>query len=96
MNPVKEEMAKITNKKHLQGSLADAVRGADVFVGVSAPGVLTKEMVQKLIQRMLRLAALLLLLLEEVIIQTRSIMYWHFQESSAVHLMFTQRKLTMR
>ena len=46
MNPVKEEMAKITNKKHLQGSLADAVRGADVFVGVSAPGVLTKEMVQ--------------------------------------------------
>ena len=34
--------------------------------------------------------------LEEVIIQTRSIMYWHFQESSAVHLMFTQRKLTMR
>ena len=46
MNPVKEEMAKITNKKHLQGSLSDAVRGADVFVGVSAPGVLTKEMVQ--------------------------------------------------
>ena len=46
MNPVKEEIAKITNKKHLQGSLADAVRGADVFVGVSAPGVLTKEMVQ--------------------------------------------------
>ena len=109
MNPVKEEMAKITNKKHLQGSLADAVRGADVFVGVSAPGVLTKEMVQtmalylrvliqlqKLIQKMLRLAALLLLLLEEAIIQTRSIMYWHFQASSAVHLMFTQRKLTMR
>lgn len=112
MNPVKEEMAKITNKKHLQGSLADAVRGADVFVGVSAPGVLTKEMVQTMAPqaivfacanptpeidpRMLRLAALLLLLLEEVIIQTRSIMYWHFQESSAVHLMFTQRKLTMR
>ena len=46
LNKEKEEMAKITNKKHLQGSLADAVRGADVFVGVSAPGVLTKEMVQ--------------------------------------------------
>ena len=43
MNPVKEEMAKITNKKHLQGSLADAVRGADVFVGVSAPEMCIRD-----------------------------------------------------
>lgn len=46
MNPIKEEMASITNKEKLHGTLADAVRGADVFIGVSAPGVLTKEMVQ--------------------------------------------------
>ena len=45
MNAVKEEMAAITNRNRIQGSLADAVKGADVFIGVSAPGVLTKEMV---------------------------------------------------
>ncbi len=45
MNAVKEEMAAITNRNRVQGSLADAVKGADVFIGVSAPGVLTKEMV---------------------------------------------------
>ena len=46
MNPVKEEMAKITNREKRQGTLADAVKGADVFIGVSAPGVLTGEMVK--------------------------------------------------
>lgn len=45
MNPVKEQMSKITNPEKKQGSLADVIKGADVFVGVSAPGVLTKEMV---------------------------------------------------
>ena len=45
MNPVKEEMAKITNPRRIQGRLADAVKGADAFIGVSSPGVLTKEMV---------------------------------------------------
>ena len=39
MNSFKEEMARITNKEQKQGSLADALVGADVFVGVSAPGV---------------------------------------------------------
>lgn len=46
MNPVKEEMAKLTNKERKAGSLAEAVKGADVFIGVSAPGVLTTEMVK--------------------------------------------------
>lgn len=46
MNPVKEEMARLTNCKRKQGKLADLVKGADVFIGVSAPGVLTTEMVR--------------------------------------------------
>ena len=46
MNWIKEEMAEITNKEGMQGSLADALVGADVFIGVSAPGLVTKEMVQ--------------------------------------------------
>ena len=46
MNAIKEEMAVITNPGKISGSLADAVRGADVFIGVSAPGVLTTEMVK--------------------------------------------------
>ncbi len=44
-NPIKEEMAKITNKDREKGTLADVIRGADVFIGVSAPGTLTREMV---------------------------------------------------
>ena len=46
LNPVKEEMARITNFNHETGTLAEVIRGADVFIGVSAPGTLTKEMVQ--------------------------------------------------
>ncbi len=46
MNPVKEEMAEITNAEGLKGSLADSLVGADVFVGVSAPGLVTKDMVK--------------------------------------------------
>ena len=46
MNPYKEEMAKLTNLEKKPGSLADAVVGADVFIGVSAPGALTTEMVK--------------------------------------------------
>ena len=46
MNPIKEEMAKITNLEKKPGSLADTLVGADVFVGVSAPGLVTKEMVK--------------------------------------------------
>lgn len=45
LNPIKEEMAKISNLKKIKGSLVDVIKGADVFIGVSAPGSLTKEMV---------------------------------------------------
>ncbi|MBR2739216.1 MAG: NAD-dependent malic enzyme [Oscillospiraceae bacterium] len=45
LNPVKEEMAKITNREMVKGTLADAIKGADMFIGVSAPGTLTKEMI---------------------------------------------------
>ena len=45
LNSAKEEMAKITNPEKKEGSLADVIVGADVFIGVSAPGVLTSDMV---------------------------------------------------
>lgn len=45
MNPAQTEMAALTNRAGLRGSLADAMRGADVFIGVSAPNVVTEEMV---------------------------------------------------
>jgi len=46
MNPVKEEMAKITNRGMLKGTLADAIKGADVFLGMSVAGALKPEMVK--------------------------------------------------
>lgn len=45
LNPAQQEMAKVTNREHMTGTLADAVKGADVFFGMSAPQVLTAEMV---------------------------------------------------
>lgn len=45
LNPAKREIAEITNKSCEKGTLAHVIKGADVFIGVSAPGVLTKEMV---------------------------------------------------
>ena len=48
LNAVKEEMAKITNQNHEKGTLSDVIRGADVFIGVSAPGTLTKDMVRSM------------------------------------------------
>ena len=46
MNPVKDEMSKVTNLDKKAGSLADMLVGADVFIGVSAPGAVTTEMVK--------------------------------------------------
>ena len=46
LNPIKQEMAEITNINCEKGTLAEVIKGADVFIGVSAPGTLTKEMVQ--------------------------------------------------
>ena len=45
LNPAHEELSKVTNREHLMGNLADAMKGADVFIGVSAPGIVSKEMV---------------------------------------------------
>ena len=46
MNPAKDEMAKLTNRRKRAGSLADMLVGADVFIGVSAPGTVTADMVR--------------------------------------------------
>ncbi|MBQ9464182.1 MAG: NAD-dependent malic enzyme [Lachnospiraceae bacterium] len=48
MNAIKEEMAKITNPRRLQGTLADSMKDADVFIGVSAPGAVTQDMVRSM------------------------------------------------
>ena len=45
LNWIKEEMAQVTNLEHKAGTLADMLVGADVFIGVSAPGMVTREMV---------------------------------------------------
>jgi malate dehydrogenase (oxaloacetate-decarboxylating) len=46
--PVHAEIAKITNKTHIKGTLADALRGADAFIGVSRPNLVTPEMVKSM------------------------------------------------
>ena len=48
LSPVHSEMSKITNREKLTGTLADAMKGADVFIGVSAPGVVSEEMVSSM------------------------------------------------
>lgn len=48
LNWIKEEMAQVTNLEKKSGSLADALKGADVFIGVSAPGTVTKKMVESM------------------------------------------------
>ena len=46
LNPIKQQMAQITNAKKLAGSLSDVIIGADVFIGVSGPGTLTGDMIK--------------------------------------------------
>lgn len=48
MNDAQAEMAKLTNPEKFGGSLADALRGADVFIGVSAPHIVSKEMIRSM------------------------------------------------
>ena len=48
LNPIKAEMAEVSNRLMKKGSLGDVIEGADVFIGVSGPGVLSKEMVKKM------------------------------------------------
>ncbi|MDH7488707.1 MAG: malic enzyme-like NAD(P)-binding protein [Anaerolineae bacterium] len=51
MNWIKEEMARITNREKIRGSVADALKGADVFIGVSAAGVLTPEVIAAMAEK---------------------------------------------
>lgn len=46
-----EEMARLTNRRKLQGTLSDAMKGADVFLGVSAPGTVTQDMVRSMAEK---------------------------------------------
>ena len=48
MNPYKEEIARRTNPQKVKGGLAEAIKGADVFIGVSAPNTLTEEMIRSM------------------------------------------------
>ena len=48
LNESKEEMAKISNRQMIKGSLADVMKGADIFVGVSGPGIVTTEMIKSM------------------------------------------------
>ena len=48
LNPVKEDIAQVTNLEDLKGTLSDALKGADIFIGVSAPDVVTEEMVSSM------------------------------------------------
>ena len=48
LNKEKEEMAKITNRDHEAGTLEEVLKGADVFIGVSAPGCVTQDMVRSM------------------------------------------------
>jgi malate dehydrogenase (oxaloacetate-decarboxylating) len=48
LNPFKQEMAKISNREMKKGSLEDVIRGADIFIGVSAPGIVSADMVRSM------------------------------------------------
>lgn len=48
MNPAQQEIAKITNREHKRGTLADVISGADLFIGVSAPNTVTPDMVRSM------------------------------------------------
>ena len=50
LNPAQAEIARITNKQKQTGTLADAMKGADIFIGVSAPGIVTEDMVRSMNQ----------------------------------------------
>ena len=51
LNPIKMEMAEITNLSMEKGSLSDVIKNADVFIGVSAPGTLSKDMVKSMAEK---------------------------------------------
>ena len=51
LNPETERLSKLINRRRLKGSLADAVRGADIFIGVSAPNIVSEDMIRSMAPR---------------------------------------------
>ena len=51
LNEITTQMAEVTNKELVKGTLADAMEGADVFIGVSAPGIVTEDMVRSMAEK---------------------------------------------
>lgn len=51
LNSETKKMSEITNLRHLRGSLTDAMRGADIFIGVSAPGIVSEDMIKSMAPR---------------------------------------------
>ena len=51
LNEITTQMAEVTNKELVKGTLADAMKGADVFIGVSAPGIVTEDMVRSMTEK---------------------------------------------
>ena len=51
LNEITTQMAEVTNKGLVKGTLADAMKGADVFIGVSAPGIVTEDMVRSMAEK---------------------------------------------
>ena len=105
-------MAKVTNREHMTGTLADAVKGADVFFGMSAPQVLTAEMVSTMAKDPMvfamanpvpeiwpedaKRAALPLSAPAVRTIRTRSTTCLRSRVFSVAHLMFAQATSTRR
>ncbi|MCI2161644.1 MAG: NADP-dependent malic enzyme [Oscillospiraceae bacterium] len=51
LNPAHQEMSQVTNREHLRGELKDALKGADLFIGVSGPGVLKPDMIKTMAEK---------------------------------------------
>ena len=51
LNPAHQEMSQVTNREHLHGELKDALKGADLFIGVSGPGVLKPDMIKTMAEK---------------------------------------------
>ena len=103
LNKEKEEMAEISNRNMEKGSLADVIKGADVFIGVSAPGTVTQEMVRtmapnpilfpmanptpEIMPEEAKAAGAAVIGTGRSDFPNRSIMYWHSRVSSVVRWM---------
>ena len=112
LNPIKEEIAAVTNRNMEKGTLAEVIKGADVFVGVSAPGVLTKEMVATMAKDAIifacanptpeifpdeaKAAGAAVVSTGAAISRTRSTTYWHSRASSAALWMYAHPISTTR